>query len=56
MIQQYEQDTAVNARTPAKLFLNEFVSFDSPVDWGPQTFEDVRVTTNFHCQIFPEGP
>ena len=57
MIQRYEQDTAeINARTAEKLFVNECVSSDSPTDLGPKIFVDVRVTTNLHWQIFPEGP
>ena len=51
---QYVKDTPVNnARTPGKLFLNECVWFDSPVDWGPKIFVDVRVTTNLHRKYFP---
>ena len=57
MIQRYEQDTAeINARTAEKLFVNECVSSDSPTDLGPKIFVDVRVTTNLHWQIFPDGP
>ena len=55
MIQQYEQDTAV-LEPLRNCALTNASRFNSPADWGPKNFVDVRVTTNLHCEIPLEGP